>query len=488
MSQGIELLTKIKPILTPNTHSRVDYCLGNNADEQYTYYEQTEETISVAWDHRHTPQQTSNYEKKNYANTKANRDISSRLYHRQHALTKLTQQQFIDSQPSHKKQKYMRYLGDERFPSNIITPFIKIEKVSTTKYRAPRLIQARNPKFSMALGRYIKPIEEYIYGTTSKYDRIMKTMNQYQMAEVIMKTASHFRNPSYICLDHSSFDAHIPVEALRMMHTTLCGFYPKDKIFPRLLRATVNNKARTRGGNILRWKGTIASGDVHTSLMGCLLNHYILTKVFRKMKINKRAIMVNGDDSIVIIENQDRPKIVNMLKIFSEYNMETKLDMITNNIYEVEFCRSRIRHDNDGYPLMAINPERLQAVYGMTYKIRSMDYNSYQRDLALANMQIYKHTDRFLTFQRLHEFYQPLSKKEEFKSLEYADPVLKRLADATKRGHSKYIDHLAPRVEQVNIRTRSAPVAPRYCYATNPRTKSMMKLNNPNREQYADLN
>lgn len=136
-------------------------------------------------------------------------------------------------------------------------------------------------------------------------------------------------------------------------------------------RKTLNNNCRTRNGIKYRVVGTRMSGDVDTSLGNSLRNYAILKETQNVCKIaGKCEVIVNGDDSVIFT---NRPiKISALVEELLKYNMESVVKPSVNNIHKIEFCRHRYIINNNGMPTMMIDPDRINEIYGMTYKQQSM--------------------------------------------------------------------------------------------------------------------
>jgi hypothetical protein len=160
--------------------------------------------------------------------------------------------------------------------------FIKDEKVcSWTKVDpAPRLISPRDPKYCIAVGRYIKPIEHLLYKAVARVwgeTTIAKGLNFNDRGKLMEKKWASFRKPVAVGLDASRFDQHVSYRALQWEHSVYMRCFPsegRDGKLARLLRRQLNNKGvcyvddhqvsySHRGGRM--------SGDMNTALGNCLI-------------------------------------------------------------------------------------------------------------------------------------------------------------------------------------------------------------------------
>lgn len=260
-----------------------------------------------------------------------------------------------------------------------ITPFTKLEKVKTDKYRAPRLIHARHPTFNVEYGCYIKPLERIL-----KSDIHFGKGTYDQIAAKIHQLSSRYK--FYTAGDHSSFDAHCLRESLQLCHRFYSACYKKDKYLSRLSRRTLRNRCKTRHGESYTLDGGRMSGDVDTGFGNCIINLYILRSVLRELGYVGDAI-VNGDDFILF--STTAIDTVAFMAGLRRYNMECKLMASETNISTIEFCRTKLIYHPDGHPTMAFDPDRLRSIYGCTYhRYSDRNYIKYLENVQHANWSI----------------------------------------------------------------------------------------------------
>lgn len=345
------------------------------APHQFYYYPQSNTTTHAAYSNRHSAVILPEYEP----------DKVSGLYRhlkqfRAHPA-KLTRQQYVDRITDHSKRKMYQNAVDEleagRRVSSRVMPFTKIEKLSTGKYKAPRMIQGRDIVFNVEYGRYIKPIED----KCGKRVQFAKGTNL-DIANKIKKLSKHYKY--FTECDHKTFDAHVTVEMLKLTHVYYQACFHHDLTLRKLSKKTLNNNCRGRDGIKYRVKGTRMSGDVDTSLGNSLINYAILKEAVTKIA-GKCEIIVNGDDSIIFT---NRPLDVDAAKtLLKTFNMESEIQDSVTCIHKVEFCRHRYILNSLGKPSMMIDPRRITNIYGMTYKQQS-DYVEYLREVCVCNIAI----------------------------------------------------------------------------------------------------
>lgn len=160
-------------------------------------------------------------------------------------------------------------------------------------------------------------------------------------------------------LDHSKFDSTVTVEHLRLIHRVYMRAF-KSAELARLLRCQINNKCRTMGGIRYNVKGTRMSGDFDTALGNTLLNYIVIKDVMEKSGVKFR-LLVDGDDSVVVLERSDVEKV--QLNIFAEWGFETKCAVV-NEIHKVEYCQHW--YVDAPVPFFSRHPAKVISSYAMT--------------------------------------------------------------------------------------------------------------------------
>lgn len=311
--------------------------------------------------------------------------------------------EFIDRQPATKRDKYRAVIG--AVPINIIRPFVKVELASVGEYKAPRCVQARDASWLMFVGRLTRPLEEAVW----KRDRqrgwfnFAKGYTQRELGRILNDKLKKFECPRVICFDHSRFDGHVT-------ETHNAVFWSFVRKCVKGHEAWVNqawkgtNQCRARAGMLgWKWRGTVASGDITTSFEDCMLNYAMLRETLASQSIKKSEVLVNGDDSIVIIESKAVFDVRAALLFLRKLNMETKVEYDGMDLTKIKFCQLLLRCDNKGAPMMVHDPSRLETRFGFTHRARQFTPREYQHALGLAYYHIYKGTSYEDVFRRIHE-------------------------------------------------------------------------------------
>lgn len=264
------------------------------------------------------------------------------------------------------------------------------------KYKPPRMIQARHLSFNIKYGRFIKPLETVVT-KQSKYKHCFGKGDYDEVASRIMKHKVKYKY--YTELDHDSFDAHVTTEMLEMTHNYYVACYPNyEKEIRNLANKTIVNKCKTRTGDKYVVRGTRMSGDVDTSFGNSLINYAIIKQALSILQI-KGDVIVNGDDSIIFSE---KPLGKEFADLMIKFNMVSKIKPSLTSIHSVEFCRTKLVINNLGNYTMLMDPERIESVYGMTYKSIS-SYKKYLKETAYCNSKINKATPLGAFWGKLYE-------------------------------------------------------------------------------------
>jgi len=236
--------------------------------------------------------------------------------------------------------------------------------------KAPRAIQFRNPIYALEMARFTKPIEKWFYKLQDRFGtNIIGKSDSGTIARTLCEKSKHFSNPIYLMLDASKFDSCVDQIWLKLN----AEFYQKlfsptwsRKIF-WLWKHTFVNYGGTNKGISFKTHGTRMSGDMDTGLGNSIIMYIMLT-VYLERVTTKYSILVNGDDSLVVVE-ADALEQLKDLTIFKEFGFNMKFEY-TDNIHHAEFCQSRMIYTDYG-PMMARNPARIMGRTGWITRLMS---------------------------------------------------------------------------------------------------------------------
>lgn len=229
-----------------------------------------------------------------------------------------------------------------------VKAFVKYEKIPVGKYEAnkpPRLIQFRDFTYLYELKRHIlghtlaikrDPLllwhEQPVQSIMTKYH------DNYGCAEAMYESWCLFSSPVAICLDHSKFDGHYDTALLEEEHI----YWRRLCVSPKLrwlLEQQLYNKGTTANGIRYSAPGHRKSGEYTTSEGNSLMNYAMLKAWLNASNIKRARIHVNGDDSVVIVDNVDLHKM-KPLSFFRAFNMETECDRIVHIFQRITYCQA----------------------------------------------------------------------------------------------------------------------------------------------------
>jgi len=237
--------------------------------------------------------------------------------------------------------------------------FVKCEKVNPTK--APRCIQPRDPRYNLALGRYIKPIEHKIYRAIQKVygdgPTVIKGYNVQQVARIMCGKWNSFRQPIAIGLDATKFDMHVSAAMLRWEHSVYQHIYPNDHHLKELLSWQVHNIGRgfsDDGSLKYKVEGKRFSGDMNTALGNCIIMCGMV-HAYAKSRGVSIKLMNNGDDCVVFMEAEDEERFQRDIdEWFLKLGFRMTVEPTCHNLAEIEFCQMHCIRTANG-PVMVRN-------------------------------------------------------------------------------------------------------------------------------------
>jgi len=233
--------------------------------------------------------------------------------------------------------------------------FLKYEKVILGgKMMVPRVISPRGPRYTVSLGRFIKPIEKKIYNLIdSLFEEVtvMKGMNEAQRGSVIEEKWRKYANPVAVGFDASRFDAHIHRYALEFEHYIYQTFYPGNKELRMLLRLQIINKCTMYAKEFsIKYQTTSRmSGDVNTSL-GNVLIMCSLVHSFMKWKGFPASLVNDGDDCVLIFDSRHLHHMLDgAVDWFKDMGITMVFEEPVHEIEQIEFCQCQPIYTKEGY-------------------------------------------------------------------------------------------------------------------------------------------
>lgn len=263
-------------------------------------------------------------------------------------------QETLQTTPLAAKDAYIKmFLKDDKYHNTYgLGDFLGQQE--ETSFGAPRCIQYRNKRYCLRLATYLHPIEEhcYHYQDWTGTPIIAKGRNLRQRGEDLRTKWESFVKPIALLLDHSKFDAHVTAPLLELEHSFYRKCNDSDEL-AQLLQWQRVNKGFTKNGTKYKTTATRMSGDQNTGLGNSIINYAMLAAFLDHFGL-KGSLYVDGDDSVVIIE--DYGKSYN-LEFFAQFGMKTKGNTV-DEFSQVEFCQTRPVELDHGWTMVR-NPLRL---------------------------------------------------------------------------------------------------------------------------------
>lgn len=264
----------------------------------------------------------------------------------------VTRKQFADFYTGPRHATYSRAVcGLELVPVRPkdawLKTFVKAEKhnISIKPNVVPRVIQPRDPRYNVEVGRYLKPVEHRIYREIDKLfggPTIMSEYNSFTQAKHLYTKFQKFSKPAVVGLDASRFDQHVSADALRFEHS-LYDLIFKSPELRRLLEWQIYNVGNARASDgyfCYTKKGSRMSGDMNTSL-----GNKILMCLMSKAYITTLGVPVefvnNGDDCLLMLEREHLPKLKGLKKFFLGFGFNIVTESPVTEFEQVEFCQTK---------------------------------------------------------------------------------------------------------------------------------------------------
>jgi hypothetical protein len=229
----------------------------------------------------------------------------------------------------------------------ILKTFVKSEKLNLNLKPdpVPRVIQPRDPRYNVEVGRFLKPLEHKLYDAIDElFDAptVFSSYNAFTQARLIKEKWDSFASPVCVGLDASRFDQHVSKQALQFEHRLYDLVFHNARL-RKLLGWQLANRgvARASDGWFRYAKiGGRASGDMNTSmgnkLLMCLMSKsYIDSQPFRIEFVN------NGDDCLMILETKDLNKLGGLSSWFRDFGFKLTLEEPVFEFEQVEFCQTK---------------------------------------------------------------------------------------------------------------------------------------------------
>jgi len=249
---------------------------------------------------------------------------------------------------------------------------LELYEVDMIDVKEDRGIQFRRPVFNAALAKHLVGVEHAVInaigGNKSGVPFMAKGHDMFERANMLLMMSSHYRNPIYIELDHSRFDAHVSRDHLVAEHAFYKQVRGWDRHLAWLLKFQLRNIGFSKGGIRYVTNGKRMSGDFNTGLGNSVLNYGLLKSWLVASGVDG-DIFLDGDDSVIIIEEDDLANLLDVKDYMLKLGFVTEVGGIQDNVQKAEFCQSRVVFGSEG-PFMCRNPQKWLRTIGMTAESR----------------------------------------------------------------------------------------------------------------------
>jgi len=230
---------------------------------------------------------------------------------------------------------------------SFLDTFVKAEKLNLSNKPdpVPRIIQPRDPRYNVAVGRFLKPLEHKLYKRINKVfgsKVVFKGLNSAKRGKLIAQKWTKFKDPVAIGMDMNRFDQHVSVAALQFEHTIYAGCYRNNRELRRLLTWQLRNRgtAYCRDGSVkYSIPGRRMSGDMNTAMGNVLLMCAMLWWLKQVMGMDLEFVN-DGDDTVIICDRMNVLRLQITLQLFfAQFGFDARLEEPVYSLEEIEFCQ-----------------------------------------------------------------------------------------------------------------------------------------------------
>lgn len=286
-----------------------------------------------------------------------------RLLSKVSKVTPLATEQFVCTYSGRKLRVYQKAaesleLNPLQLKDAFISAFIKDEKMNLSRKDdpCPRIIQPRSARFNIAIGKYLRPMEKLVYrGIAEVFGgvTVMKGLNADERGLALKNKWNRFKNPRAILLDAKRFDQHCNRQVIEWEHSLWESLttHPEGLKILNAMRKTNVCYARSDQFAVkYKVNGGRMSGDMDTALGNCTTMCAMTWSFMRSISCSKFSYMNDGDDGVLIVEEEYRTAVLgNFKQFFLQFGFTMKLEGEASIMEEVEFCQARPIQITPGY-------------------------------------------------------------------------------------------------------------------------------------------
>lgn len=290
------------------------------------------------------------------------RRVSRRLARRMPHLVPMSCDAYVSSVASTKRKLYLsarKSLLHRRLTRKDarIRMHIKADKCTNADVKSqiggkplkPRCIQARSKRYNVEFGRFVKPLEHYVYEKIKVLNTrvFAKGLNLAERARLLASKRLECTGYKIFSLDASSFDASICQAHLKHLHHLYHHVY-RDAWLDHILTWRLVNVCSTAHGVSYTIKGQRMSGDCDTAFGNCW-NMWIFFNAMvedNSDRVESWDLMCDGDDCILFIKGTITASDIKAS--FTSFGIKVDPELCGPCIEDIEFCRSRVVALKDG--------------------------------------------------------------------------------------------------------------------------------------------
>lgn len=229
----------------------------------------------------------------------------------------------------------------------MLKTFVKAEKLnfSIKNDPVPRVIQPRDPRYNVEVGRFLRPVEHKVYRAIDnlfKAPTIMSAYNAFTTARILKDKWDLFQEPVCIGMDASRFDQHVSAQALKFEHSIYNRIF-KSKELSTLLKWQIDNRGIARASD--GWfkynvKGSRMSGDMNTSMGNKIIMCLMSLSYLESLNI-PFAFANNGDDCLIFTDRKYLKSLNGLNSYYRDFGFDVVCEEPVYEFEHVEFCQTK---------------------------------------------------------------------------------------------------------------------------------------------------
>lgn len=229
-----------------------------------------------------------------------------------------------------------------------LSTFVKAEKINITLKEdpAPRIIQPRDPRYNVEVGRYLKPMEKPLMHAIDDLfgePTAMKGYTVEELGRIMHEKSLRFSDPVYIGLDASRFDQHCSSDALSWEHAIYTDSFNSSRLKELLDMQLKNIGVAHVPDGVVKYavNGCRMSGDMNTSMGNYLLMSGMIFQYLKDHNLLEQSALANcGDDCVLYTERKYLKTIMKTLPDwFVKMGYTMKVEKPVYELEEIEFCQ-----------------------------------------------------------------------------------------------------------------------------------------------------